>query len=77
MPAESYETRDQPWKKWYAPLDTAIATAAMTTQPIHLVSQGNNGSDHLKFAVFTASSPAAAAAAERATKGVAAAEVKN
>ena len=54
--------RQQLWKKWYAPLDKFVIETALSVLPIFLAGNGNNGTDHLKFAVYTASSPSAAAA---------------
>jgi hypothetical protein len=59
------DLRQQPWKQWYGAVDKVATEAALSILPIFLAGNGNNGSDHLKFAVFTASSPTAAAAKEK------------
>ncbi|KAK1770186.1 hypothetical protein QBC33DRAFT_556607 [Phialemonium atrogriseum] len=62
------ETREQPWKKWYKPIDKAATDFAMAVLPVFLAGNGNNGTDHLDFAVYTAGSTAAAATAEVVNK---------
>jgi hypothetical protein len=54
--------RTQPWKAWYTPIDKVATDLALSVMPIFLAGNGNNGTDHLDFAVFTGGSVSASAA---------------
>lgn len=67
--SNTHQTRVQPWKKWYKPLEKASTDLALAVLPVFLAGNGGiNGADQLDSVVYTATCPTALQTMKAASK---------
>lgn len=63
------QSRAQPWKTWYAPLEKASNDLALAVLPVFLAGNGPiNGAEQMGCVVYTATNPLAAQVLEAAAQ---------